>query len=420
MHPTSPVEYCAPTLQSLKADFANPSHHQLLATPMGSERTPLEREFIARIEREGPATFRDFMHAALYDPKHGYYNTDREKIGRSGDYYTASNVHLAFGAVLATAIVALLDELKHTEEPPILVEAGAGNGQLASDILTSIRAEHPAIFERLIYILVETSPVMRARQQQAVALFRDRVHWRTLDELSGDPSCAIVFSNELIDALPVHCVRSRDGSLEELFVSAAEGAMERVAPAAGDQVERRLACSWRAPSTPRLREYLERNGVALSDGQIAEINLDAIDWVGKVSGAMTEGFLMTIDYGDVAAHLYGPDRFGGTLRSFYRHALIDSVLERMGEQDITASVNFTALMEYGLDSGFETVGYQRQADFLMRNGLIERLATMEQSGRSVLENLKGRIAVKNLFVPGGISDNFRVLIQRKVNEGRGR
>ena len=184
-----------------------------------------------------------------------------------------------------------------------------------------------------------------------------------------------------------------------------------------DSRESHLAFAWRPPSTPRLREYLERSGVTLAEGQKAEINLDAIDWLRKVAGILKEGFLVTIDYGDVAGHLYGTDRFGGTLRSFYRHALIDSVLERVGEQDITASVNFTALIEYGIDCGFETISYERQADFLMRNGLIDRLAGMEQAGRSALNNLKGRIAIKNLFVPGGVSDNFRVLIQRKVNEG---
>jgi SAM-dependent MidA family methyltransferase len=391
---------------------------------MKSERTPLERELISRIEREGLVTFRDFMQAALYDPERGYYNTEAEKIGRSGDYYTSSNVHSVFGAVLASAFVELLNELGPAVDPLTIVEAGAGTGQLASDILVAIRAEHPEIFERLDYVLVETSPAMRARQQRTLAGAGDRVIWRSLAELIGAPICGIIFSNEMIDAMPVHCVRTRDGLLEELCVYAAPGQgsetmtgegvdLHKPASARADSQESHLAFAWRPPSTPRLREYLERSAVTLAEGQKAEINLDAIDWLAKVADALKEGFLVTIDYGDVAGHLYAPDRFGGTLRSFYRHTLIDSVLERVGEQDITASVNFTALVEYGIDCGFEMVSYHRQVDFLMLNGLIDRLESMEHAGTSALDNLKGRMAVKNLFVPGGISDHFRVLIQRK-------
>jgi SAM-dependent MidA family methyltransferase len=162
-----------------------------------------------------------------------------------------------------------------------------------------------------------------------------------------------------------------------------------------------------------LVEYLARSRVTLADGQIAEIGLDAIDWLADLSGAIESGFLVTIDYGDAAEHLYGPDRREGTLRSFHKHALNDAVLERVGEQDITASVNFTALIEYGQDYGLETISYERQATFLIRNGLIDRIAAIETSGGGVVDDLKERLAVKNLFVPGGVSDNFRVLIQRK-------
>jgi SAM-dependent MidA family methyltransferase len=383
-------------------------------------RTELEREIISRIKCEGPVTFRDFMQAALYDPKHGYYNTDAEKIGPSGDYYTSSNVHYAFGAVLASAIVELLSEIPPAYGPPTIVEAGAGTGQLASDILGAMREEHPEIFDRLNYIVVEASPAMRARQQQALAASGDRVTWRSLDEMADAPICGIVFSNEMIDALPVHCVRMKHGILEEMCIRVdPDETLRQSAPAPGMDPRKaefsdgHLALEWRAPSTPRLREYLERCGVTLAEGQKAEINLEAIDWLVKAAGVLKTGFLATIDYGDVAGHLYGPDRFGGTLRSFYRHRLTDSVLERVGEQDITASVNFTALVEYGADCGFEMVSYHRQVDFLMRNGLIDRLAAIGEPGSAAADNFKERIALKNLFVPGGVSDNFRVLIQRK-------
>lgn len=342
-------------------------------------------------------TFCDLMRAALYDAALGYYNTERLKIGPDGDYYTSSNVHPAFGAVLARAFVELW-----VEHPLTLVEVGAGTGQLASDVLSAMRDEHPAIFERLIYVLVEASPVMRKRQRDKLSAFKDHIRWCDLEELEREPVHGIVFSNEFVDALPVHRVRYISGELEELCVATAS---------ATDAAH--LVLRWSKPSNQRLSEYVERIGVTLREGQIIEINLDVIDWLARIAKALQNGLLITIDYGDTAQHLYAQDRESGTLRSFYRHRLIDSPLERIGEQDITASVNFTTLIEYGRDFEFEMVSYERQAAFLIRMGLIERIAGQDSS-TSRLGDLKYRLALKNLFVPGGVSDNFRVLIQRKA------
>jgi SAM-dependent MidA family methyltransferase len=152
--------------------------------------------------------------------------------------------------------------------------------------------------------------------------------------------------------------------------------------------------------------------VKLREDQIVEINLDAVDWLSRMTRALASGFLMTIDYGDLCDSLWTPDRLRGTLRSFHNHRLIDSPLSSLGEQDITASVNFTALIEYGSEFGFEPVSFERQTAFLMRMGLIERIAASYRPDET-LNDLKQRLAVKNLFVPGGISDSFRVLIQGK-------
>ena len=391
------------------------------------DATVLERKLIAQIQGEGPLSFRSFMWSALYNAEHGYYNTERLKIGSAGDYYTSSNVHSAFGAVIARAFVGLFDELGGKSDPLAIVEVGAGTGQLALDILSAIRDEHRAIFERLSYVIVETSPVMRARQQERLVGFRDRVRWQTLEELARSPIAQIVFSNELIDALPVHRVRKWRGGIEESYVTLPgrpaaarrEVAIERQSSSLeesgppADATVNHLTLAWGDPSTPRLDEYLARLRVNLVDCQIAEIGLDAIHWLRAVSSAIETGFLVTIDYGDAAELLYGSDRREGTLRSFHKHALNDAVLERVGEQDITASVNFTALIEYGHDYGLETVSYERQASFLIRNGLIDRIAAIETSRGGVIDDLEERLAVKNLFVPGGVSDNFRVLVQRK-------
>jgi SAM-dependent MidA family methyltransferase len=222
------------------------------------------------------------------------------------------------------------------------------------------------------------------------------VEWRDLEEAERSPLEAIFFSNELFDALPVHLLRLSSAGVEESYVSV---------------ISNRLRSIWKRPSTERLARYLQAMQVELSEGQIVEAGLDAIDLLARVSRAIERGYLITIDYGDVAGHLYSPERRLGTLRSFYRHRLIESPLERPGEQDITASVNFTALIEYGREFGLELMSYERQSAFLLRMGLIERIAAMGASETG--DDLKSRLAIKNLFVPGGVSDNFRVLIQRK-------
>jgi SAM-dependent MidA family methyltransferase len=308
--------------------------------------------------------------------------------------------------VLAHTLADLLDETAGDRPDRIatIVEMGAGTGRLACDVLAALRDERNELFGRLGYVIVETSSPMRELQKERLIEFADRVSWRELAGVGPQAGARVFFSNELVDALPVHRARIHRGRLEESCVT--------VKP---DRTtgERRLAFAWSEPSTAELARYVERMKVKFCEGQIIEINLDAIDWLSRVAASIESGHLVTIDYGDVAEHLYGPDRAAGTLRSFYRHRLVDSVLERIGEQDMTASVNFTSLVEYGRDFGLETVSYERQTAFLMRKGLIERIANM-QSASGAVDDLKERLAIKNLFVPGGVSDNFRVLIQKKV------
>ena len=364
--------------------------------------TELEARLTRRLRAEGAMTFREFMRAALYDPECGYYNSERLKIGPSGDYYTSSNVHPVFGAILAQAFTGLWHALEADGQRPVtLVELGAGTGQLALDLLTALRREYPAVFARTRYVIVETSPAMRARQEEKLTALLPRVSWCELGDLEKEPVTAVAFSNELVDAMPVHRVRLQRGDWQEQFVVLQEGA-------GGPP---RLALSWRGLSAPEVGQYLQRLEMSFAEGQIVEVNLEAIDWLRRLSRALRRGYLVTIDYGDAAPHLYAPDRRDGTLRCFSRHALNESPLERIGEQDITASVNFTALQEYGREYGLTPVSYERQANFLFRHGLIERIAALDSG--DTLESMKDRLAVKNLLAPGGVSDNFRVLIQKK-------
>lgn len=372
---------------------------------MSAEPAELELKLIRRIGREGKLTFRDFHEAALYDKELGYYNTERLKIGPPGDFYTSSNVHKAFGAVLSRAFIGLWEDLYNQSEGKLnaqtaftLVELGAGTGQLAFDVLTSLSVIRPEVFENLNYLIVETSPAMLRLQREKLSPFAAHIEWKSLEELELKPVTGIVFSNELIDAMPVHRVRLDQGRLQECYVTVGANG--------------RLRFEWGEPSTSDLIEYIERGDIRLREGWTIEINLDVIDWLARMSRAIERGYLITVDYGDVVGHLYSAERRDGTLRSFRNHRLIESPLEQVGEQDITASVNFTALIEYGGDAGFEMVSYERQSGFLFRNGLVEIIAAQEYE-KDTVEDMKERLNLKNLFVPGGVSDNFRVLIQRR-------
>jgi SAM-dependent MidA family methyltransferase len=364
------------------------------------DENQLQDILIARIDREGPMTFRNFMDAALYDRDHGYYVTERPKIGGAGDYYTSSNIRPLFGATLAQAFADLWSD--HTGGLDIM-EVGAGGGQLAFDLLTAMRDRHESLFNDLAYIITDVSPAMRERQRSMLTEFNDKVAWvdptreprrsaegRTDSKPSMRPIRGIVFSNELIDAMPVHRVRLRRRALEEQYVTVS--------------AKMGLELDWGPVSNSRLSNYVTRMGATLEEEQVIEICLDAIDWLDWVSAAIVDGYLVTVDYGDRAERLYIPERRNGTLRCFQRYRLSDDPLAQIGEQDITASVNFTALIEYGLDTGLEFVSLETQREFLIRMGFLEALAS--------LSDRKARLIAKNLIVPGGISDGFHVLIQR--------
>ncbi|HEU4386689.1 MAG TPA: SAM-dependent methyltransferase [Blastocatellia bacterium] len=362
---------------------------------------PVEIELIDRIDRKGPITIRDFMETVLYNPTHGYYNTPRPKIGPAGDYYTSSNVHAAFGEVLAKAISQMWANAGGSAERMTLVEIGAGTGQLAYDILRALnRLDQQS--HGLRYVIVEQSKAMRAIQKGKLERWLDRVEWFQLADLSRLEG--IVLSNELFDSLPVHRVRRKAGGWQEQYVGIA-GVSGREAPAS------RLTLIWGELSDSSLANYLGRYGDPIIEDQIVEVNLAALALLSEIAQVLVNGFVITIDYGDTAERLYSPSRRAGTIRSFYRHSLNTGLLDRPGEQDMTASVNFTALIDRGRDIGLEPVSFEAQTSFLIRMGLAEIVAAAASDEYGA--DIEARLALKNLFVPGGISDSFRVLIQKR-------
>jgi len=348
-----------------------------------------------RIADAGRITFREFMELALYHPRHGYYRAVRRPMGRRGDYVTSPEVGPLFGAAIARQLREMWNVMGRPR-PFTVVEAGAGSGLLARDIFESARRAEPAFFDALRYRLVETSPSLRALGQQL------------LDELDLPDGTAVwletmpteivgcVLSNELIDAFPIHRVLVRNGRLNEVYVAWRDGAfVEEV----GD------------PSTAEIAAYFERLSLLPGEGCYAEVNLQAPAWMRSVARALRRGFVLTFDYGYEAAELYAPWRRDGTLLCFHQQAPTADPYDRVGRQDLTASVDFTTLIRTGEEHGLITLGLVTQARFLDALGLRQSPPATEAPA-ALDEYFARRRAIVELTDPAGLG-RIRVLAQAK-------
>jgi SAM-dependent MidA family methyltransferase len=353
-----------------------------------------------RIEREGAITFRDWMEAALYDPLEGYYcRHDRARWGRAGDYRTSPERSPLFAAAFARYFAALYEELGSPHAWTIL-EAGAGAGHFACGVLETLRRFHPRVFAATRFRIDEASPDARRRAQDRLRPFDDRVEYCRLSETEAPIETGIIFSNELLDALPFHRVKLRDGRLFELCVGLADSG----------------EFTWveREPTTPRLAAYFERARISLAEGQIAEVNLDAEGWMTRAAHALKRGYIITVDYGAEASELYGaPHRHRGTLRAFHQHRITHDALARPGEQDITATIDWTRIKKVGEECGLRTVNLERQDQFLLRVGLLDQLELMTAETAGEAEAFILRASAREMILPGGLSTSFQVLVQKR-------
>ncbi|WP_227765554.1 class I SAM-dependent methyltransferase [Zhaonella formicivorans] len=361
------------------------------------ERSGLGAIIRQEIEQRGKISFAEYMAQALYHPELGYYTRPGVKIGPEGDFYTSPMVHPVFGACLAKQFKEMWDALG-TPETFLLVEYGAGNGLLARDILEYAKVALPDFYSTVQYFIVEISPFHRSLQRAALQ-GNYPVYWT--EDLQGISQEVVgcVFSNEFLDALPVHRVALQHGELKELYVSTAG---ERLVEVMG------------APSTQELAVYLKELNLTLQEQQEVEINLEALKWLQQVAGKLKKGFVLTIDYGYKARELSMPQRFQGTLLCYRQHQAVKNPYLNIGEQDITAHVNFTALEQYGERYGLKIAGFTTQMKFLIGLGIMEFVESRELTA---VERQKMLLAVKRLIMPQGMGESFRVMIQYKGLEG---
>ena len=359
-----------------------------------------EPEIRRRIAESGPITFAEFMEVALYWPQGGYYSArdpvgGSDPIGAEGDYYTSPLVHPAFGALLAVQLFQMWQIMDRPAEFTV-VEQGAGNGLLGRDIV-SFAAGLPAGFaDCLRYVCVDR------RLIRGLETGLSNTHRVASAGLPMRPIQGCVLSNEYLDAVPVHQVTveqcGEHGGLKEIYVAVDNGD---------------LATRTGQLSTPALAARFESLGLSLREGQTAEVNLGLEGWAEEAAATLERGFVLTVDYGRPAQELYSPDnRFNGTLTTFHQHLQTDAPLRRIGQQDITAQVDFTSAANAGRHAGLEPMGYSTQRDFLHHLNLAHFLEQSgSQDGRQQ-EIQAGRAGMLELVKHGGLGD-FKVLVQGK-------
>ena len=362
-------------------------------------------------------TFAEYMNLALYHPQHGYYNSDRPSIGKQGDFITSPHWSVDFAEVLAEQFVEMWQILVSgalEEDRPFnfaIVEMGAGRGTFAVNVLQYLQRQHPDLFKTLTYIIVEISPILQAEQRQRLSDIKC-VKWCNWDEIANNSIVGCFFSNELVDALPVHQFILEEGQVREIYVAAETPKNE--------QEEINFIEVIGEVSTPKIAEYLDLVSIDLSasvygDGYRSEVNLAALDWMSTVAQKLQRGYLLTIDYGHPAHRYYNPRRREGTLQCYYLHRYHNNPYINVGRQDLTAHVNFTALERQGELCGLDVVGFTQQALFLMALGLGDRIASLSTNDAEVLDLatlLRRREALHQLIDPRGLG-GFGVLVQSK-------
>jgi SAM-dependent MidA family methyltransferase len=377
---------------------------------------PLSEIIRREVAQSGILPFARFMELALYCPKHGYYEAKKDNPGRRGDFYTSVGVGELFGQLLAFQFAEWLETLNPQPSTLNLVEAGAHDGQLARDILTWLQLNRPELFDRVEYRVIEPSPCRQEWQKKTLEQYSSHVRWFTnfhsiatnnsQSAIRNPQLNGVVFSNELLDAMPVHRF-GWDAQNKKWFewgvaVDGKKFAWARIpdtlAPRSGERTGARGAFENLPP------ELL----AALPDGYTIETCPAAENWWREAANVLGHGKLLTIDYGFTADELFSPSRTRGTLRAYFRHHAGDDLLANVGEQDLTAHVNFSAIQAAGESVGLRKEMFSTQSQFLTR--ILEKASKDNSLGEWTPAQAR---QFQTLTHPEHLGRAFRVLVQSR-------
>ena len=338
--------------------------------------------------------FATYMNMALYEPGLGYYSSGSGKPGAEGDFITAPEISPLFTRCLARQVA----EILHMVKKPYILEAGPGSGQMCCDLLLSLE-QIECLPDK--YLLLEVSADLRERQkiliETRIPRLANLVTW--LDTLPDKKFNGIILANEVLDAMPVHRFTMRGGELFSHGVGISDGKFEWRTAEPEDSLKRHVY--------ERLDGYLHN----LPDSYTSEINIRIMPWLGSIADILAQGIVLLIDYGYPRHEYYHPQRSDGTLLCHYRHHVHADPFFYPGLQDITASVDFTAVAEAAVTSGLQVAGYTTQAHFLIGCGLDEVIKSMELT--SGPEKIDLRNQVRLLTMPGEMGERFKVIALAK-------
>jgi SAM-dependent MidA family methyltransferase len=337
--------------------------------------------------------FARYMELALYHPTWGYYQQASPKLGKEGDFFTNAHVGSIYGRVLAQYVGKWVQEIGKSSAWTV-VELGAGEGRLLESLIVGL-LEQGLDLSRFYFYMVEISAYHRHLQQQRLAHLP--VCWRCVHEIEEIPASpySFVYSNEWIDALPVHRIKREGERLRESYV-------------AQDRASDQLVEQWRTLSTEEIEDVLVELGYSLQEGQIVEVNLHAKKGLQKLAAWMKSGFILTIDYGGKTADLL--QRWEGTLRGYRQHQQVIPLLAHPGQIDLTSHVNFEALMRWGETEGLQSHFYQTQSQFLLQAGILD-LYPLQTGSDPFSQEVRQQRAIQQLIHPQAMGEAFQVLLQ---------
>ncbi|MGB0910563.1 MAG: class I SAM-dependent methyltransferase [Nitrospirales bacterium] len=369
----------------------------------------LLQRIIDEIVRSGPITFARFMELALYDECDGYYMTvgfhspeqskDDSRIGWSGDFYTSSDVHPLLARCLVKQICEIDGLLGHPSHFTV-VEMGPGKGLLAREMMRVCAAEEKGLSSRLTYVLVERSHMMQKIQERNLREYVEKgwsIEWHSsLSTLDPHSVHGVCISNELVDALPVHRVKKvKDCLFQEVFVDYRNG---------------ELCEHLDEPSTPDISAYLKSyvHGYDMQwpVGYCTEVHVESVRWMEEVANVLERGVVLTIDYGHTASDYYDVSRTDGTLLCYHKHSASSNPYVRVGEQDITAHVNFSALASKGAEVGLSVTGFTNLMNFLLGLGADRMLADVDPESEEMQSAIQ-------FLRPQSMGQTFKFLVQHK-------
>lgn len=344
----------------------------------------LQEIIIEKIKKEGFIPFDEFMEMALYYPEAGYYTRAEIKIGREGDFFTASHLGSAFGLLLGRQIEILWKRLGCPDDFTV-TEIGPGMGYLAKDILDSLDLKIP-----LKYNLVEINPFLTQIQKERLKSHKNKTFWyHSIEDLL--PFKGLIICNEVFDALPVRLFEIRQTPLE-IYVTLGEKEMfkEKFFPCRQDTLQYLLEF---APWVLKIQGFR------------SEVNLSMRAFIKKLNRILKKGYVIVFDYGYTAEEYYHPSRNKGTLLCYYKHTINENPYLNIGKQDITAHVNFTALQKWATQEGFSIEEFSSQGRYLV--SLCDEKLLHKIHQKDLIQQFK------RLVLPQGMGQSHKVLILSK-------